>query len=143
MRKSTQKTLVKATILLAVFSLFLEINEKKIIDYLIFVLLWYILLSFYLYWKMLYNYEITPDRLIVKNPLRTFRSPYSEIVHCFYNQGYLQKRFGLYTVYIISRRGNVLIKDVSNGIEIVEQVEEKMKAFSGLPGQDSHSTFRG
>ena len=120
MRKTTLKTLVKATIILAVFSLFLEINEKKIIDYLIFVLLWYLLLSFYIYWKRLYKYEITDDRLIVKNPLRTFSSPYSEIVHCFYNQGFLQKKFGLYNVYVISRRGNVLIKDVANGMEIVQ-----------------------
>lgn len=142
MRKSALKTLVKATIILAVFSLFLEINEKKIIDYLIFVLLWYILLSFYIYWKMLYKYEITDDRLVVKNPLRTFRSPYSEIIQCFYNQGFLQKKFGLYTVYIISRRGNVLIKDITNGMEIVQQINEKMNVFSSPTESDSHHNLR-
>ena len=126
MFKSTLKTLIKATILLAIFSLFLEISEKKIIDYLIFVLLWYILLYFYIIWKNSYRYEIGEDVLIVRNPLRTFRSPYSDIMQCFCNEGLLQKRFRLWTVYIISRRGNVLIKDVPNGQEIVKEIEDRV-----------------
>ncbi len=133
MFKATLKTLTKATILLAIFSLFLEINEKKIFDYLIFVLLWYILLYFYIIWKNSYKYELGDDVLIVKNPLRTFKSPYSEIIQCFCNEGLLQKRFGLWTVYIISRRGNVLIKDVQNGQELVKEIEER----ANLLGKES------
>lgn len=135
MFKSTLKTLIKATILLAIFSLFLEISEKKIIDYLIFVLLWYILLYFYIIWKRSYRYEIGEDVLIVRNPLRTFRSPYSDIMQCFCNEGLLQKRFGLSTVYIISRRGNVLIKDVPNGQEIVKEIEDRVNLVGKQPLQ--------
>ena len=126
MLKSTLKTLIKATIILAIFSLFLEIDEKKLIDYLIFVLLWYILLYFYIAWKKSYRYELREDVLIIRNPLRTFRSPYSDIMQCFCNEGLLQKRFGLSTVYIISRKGNVLIKDVLNGPQIVKEIEDKV-----------------
>ncbi len=126
MNKSVEKTLLKGTILLALFSILLEISLNTLLDYGIFVGLWYAMLTSYIAIKQTYKYEIGEDSILTSSffGLRSLR--YTEINLVFVRSGFLQKKFGLSTVFIISTRYNVLIRDVSTGESIKKQVTEKM-----------------
>ncbi|WP_243679793.1 hypothetical protein [Vulcanisaeta souniana] len=60
------KTIIKGTIILIIFSLFLNIIPSKVINYIIFVILWYILLGAYVLWKQMHTYCINENHITIK-----------------------------------------------------------------------------
>ncbi|MHB8359206.1 MAG: hypothetical protein ACYDCP_06890 [Thermoplasmataceae archaeon] len=126
MNKAIKKTIVKGTILLMAFSLFLEIRPGKIIDYLIFVFVYYLLLIIYIALKSSYRFSISQDGLHADLKFRRINLKYEGIIDVFENSGFLQRKFNLSTVYVIHKGGNIVIKDVENGKEIEQKIRQKM-----------------
>ncbi len=112
------KTTLKATILIAIFSVFLEISPKNFTNYLIFLLTSYLLVALYILWKRNYKFIITDSEIEVKNFFLNHTILSRNVSEAFSTQGYLQKKFGLESIYIISRGRNLLIKDKPLGNKI-------------------------
>lgn len=126
MNRSIEKTLLKGTILLLLFSLFLEIGPNSILNYLEFVLIWYILLFIYIRIKLSNRYVAGEESIQTFNMFGGKTLKYDAINLVFVRVGFLQKRFGLSTVFIISTRFNVLIRDVENGQNIADKINKKL-----------------
>ncbi|ADN50762.1 PH domain-containing protein [Vulcanisaeta distributa] len=108
-RPIVRKTVIKGTIVLAIFSLFLEITPSRIINYIIFVILWYVLLSIYILWKQRHEYCIE-DKLITIRGLTGVRTvDLRQVVDCFISQGILAKHFNCGSIYLVLQNGKVII----------------------------------
>lgn len=118
------KTTIKATILIALFSVFLEISPKNFINYLIFLLISYLLVILYLLWKRNYKFTITDSEIEVKNFLLYHTILTKNVSEAFVSQGYLQKKFNLESIYIISRGRNILIKDKPLGNRFHDELKK-------------------
>ncbi|MEM0134132.1 MAG: hypothetical protein QXU18_02740 [Thermoplasmatales archaeon] len=129
MNKASKKTLVKATILIAIFSLFLEITWQKIFSYLIFLSIYYILLFLYIKIKQSIKFEIKQDYIFIDRKFLSITLPYSEIITVFTVSGFLQRLFKLDSVYIISKKGNYVLKDLENGCEVENLIKERIIAI--------------
>lgn len=105
------KTTIKATILIAIFSIFLEVTPKNFLNYLIFLTVSYALVIIYIMWKRNFKYTITDSDIEVRNFLVYHKILSRNITEIFATSGYLQRRFGLESIYIISKGKNLLIKD--------------------------------
>lgn len=126
MNKKSIKTLLKGTILIMIISLFLEINYADILNYLVFLLISYLILIGYIYYKTKQSFEIGEDGVSISVPFRKGKVRYSEIIRVFSHSGYLQRKFALETVFIITRRGNYVIKDLEIPNHVVSDIEEKI-----------------
>ncbi|WP_084273234.1 PH domain-containing protein [Picrophilus oshimae] len=122
-----EKTLIKITILVLIFSLFLEISYKNILNYLIFLGIVYLSAAFYLLYKMSVKVDLNDDFLYIRNFFRSRQIKYKNIDEIFTNSGFLQRRFGLMSIYIITRSGNYLIKDIPDSERIFKEIEEKIR----------------
>lgn len=111
MNKPVAKTLLKGTIVLLIFSIFLEINLTDLENYAIFVLIWYVMLLGYIYSKESARFNFGEDRLTVKGILSVKTILYRDIELVFFKRGALQKLFDLGSVYVISKSANITIKD--------------------------------
>ncbi len=125
--KSIEKTLIKITILVIIFSVFLEINYHNFVNYLIFLVFVYIIGFLYILYKTTLKVEIYDDFINIKTlfSLRTIK--YSNIMDFFSNVGYLQKKFGLISIYIITKNKNYVLKDMPDGKKILSDIEMKFK----------------
>lgn len=103
------KTLIKGTIVLVIFSLFLDIVPSKIINYVIFVILWYILLGAYILWKRTHKYCINENHIIIRELIKVRSIKTSEIIDCFISQGILAKRFNCGSIYLVLKGNRVII----------------------------------
>lgn len=126
MNRSTEKTLLKGTILLLLFSFFLEIGPNSILNYLEFVLIWYILLFVYIRVKLSNRYVAGEESIQTFNLFGGKTLRYDAINLVFVRAGFLQRCFGLSTVFIISTRFNILIRDVQNGQNIADKINKKL-----------------
>lgn len=126
MNRSTEKTLLKGTILLLLFSFFLEIGPNSILNYLEFVLIWYVLLFVYIRVKLSNRYVAGEESIQTFNLFGGKTLRYDAINLVFVRAGFLQRRFGLSTVFIISTRFNILIRDVQNGQNIADKINKKL-----------------
>ncbi len=113
------KTILKATILIAIFSLFLEISPKNILNYMLFLGISYILVLMYIIWKRNYKYFISDSEIRVRNFLMDHTILVGNVGEAFLNQGYFQRRFNLRSIYIISKGRNLLIKDLPPESQII------------------------
>ncbi len=118
-----KKTTIKATILIAIFSVFLEISSKTIVNYLIFLALLYTTLTIYIFWKISQRIEISGDHITIRNPLTTKTIRISSVIEVFTNRGMMQRRFGLASTYIITKSRNYLIKDLDYNGSIIREIE--------------------
>jgi hypothetical protein len=124
--KGIEKTLLKITILVVVFSVFLEINNKNILNYFIFLGVVYILSLFYILFKMSYKVEIYDDHLFIKNFFISHTIKYKNIKDFFITEGYLQKKFSLHSIYIITNTKNYLLKDLPDAEKIHDNIEMEL-----------------
>ncbi|GGM67735.1 hypothetical protein GCM10007108_02210 [Thermogymnomonas acidicola] len=122
------KTLIKGTILVAIFSIFLDISRRTFISYLEFLGVTYLLLAIYIWWKTTVRVIINSDQVEVKSFLSTKRFRISDIQDLFYNQGILQRKFDLISIYVITKRGNILIKDLRDGRHVYEALDAAYRA---------------
>ncbi len=121
-----EKTLIKITILVLIFSLFLEISYKNIFNYLIFLGIVYFTAAIYIFYKMSTKVYVNDDFLYIKNFFRSRAIRYSNINEVFTSSGFLQRRFGLMSIYIITKAGNYLIKDMPDSEKIFKEIQEKV-----------------
>ena len=105
------KTAIKATILIAIFSIFLEVTPKNFLNYLIFLSVSYGLVVIYILWKRNFKFTITDSDIEVRNFMVYHKILSRNISEVFATRGYLQRKFGLESIYIISKGRNLLIKD--------------------------------
>ncbi len=125
--KSIEKTLIKITILVAIFSAFLEISYKTILNYFIFLGIVYFMGLLYILFKMSYKIEIYDTHINIKNFFRSYKIPYKNFSDFFITSGYLQKKFNLYSIYIITRRKNFLIKDIPQAEKIYNKIKDELE----------------
>ena len=121
--KAMEKTLIKITILVVIFSVFLRINNKTIYNYLLFLGVVYLISMLYILYKMSYHVEIYDDHLYIKNFFSSHTIKYQNIKDFFITEGYLQRKFGLHSIYIITRTKNYLLKDMPDAEKLHDDIQ--------------------
>lgn len=139
------KSVFKGTIALSVFSLFLQINSQTLIDYFGFVLLFYVFLGGYVFWKRSNAYVLGKECIEIKPAFRAPREiNYSYIDSLSISQGLLAKRFNCGTVYLnLAHKGGKLkvlgggsaeaLRDVTAPKKLLEEIENMIG-----PSQDTN-----
>ncbi len=108
-----EKTIIKGTIVLAIFSLFLEITPSKIINYIIFVALWYAMLGIYALWKQMHEYCIEGKSITIRSFMGIKTVDLGQVIDCFISQGVLAKHFNCGSIYLVlQNRKVIIIKDI-------------------------------
>src|SRR5262249_10338734 len=101
LRPAVTKTFIKGFIAIAFFSLFLQVNPSKLVNYAIFLAISFILVLFYALVKKANKYVLSERAITLRPFLRAERSiDYSEIADLSTSQGFLAKRLDCGTVYI-------------------------------------------
>ncbi|QIW22731.1 PH domain-containing protein [Sulfolobus sp. S-194] len=119
------KTIVKGTILILIFSLFLDFY--KIFDFILFLLIIYSLLFLYIIWKRMHTYEFSESEIIIKTPFSSKKIMYSSIDDAFFSIGFLAKRFHCGSIYLILKDRKVeIIRDIPNPEEAFEILKKKV-----------------
>ncbi|MCI2414145.1 MAG: PH domain-containing protein [Candidatus Aramenus sp.] len=120
-RPTGVRLLVEGTIALVVFSLFLEI--KALLNYVIFVLVWYALLGLIILWQTSRLYCFDGGELEIRSFISTKRVRLENLREAFISQGPIAKRLGVGSVYIIIETGKVIaIMDVKDPEKVLEKV---------------------
>ena len=120
------KTTIKSMIALLVFSSVLEISSRTLENYLIFVGIWLIITLLYELYKYSTRYSLTERGVLIKSPIRTNLVAYPTIKEVFKVQGYLQKKFGLASVYVVTQKGVIAVRDLTDGNTFLEQVRSRI-----------------
>lgn len=120
--RGIKKTTIKSLIVLALFSLVLEISSKTIINYLIFVALWLIVTMAYELYKYSTKYSIIAEGVTIKSPIKSKIIYNSSIKETFIVEGYLQKKFGLSSVYLVTHNGVIALRDITDGRNFLDSV---------------------
>ena len=68
---------------------------------------------------MSYKVEIYEDHLYIKNFFVSHTVKYQNIKDFFITEGYLQRKFGLHSIYIITKTKNYLLKDLPDAVYFV------------------------
>lgn len=125
-RPELKKTIIKGSILIGVFSVFLNINPKTLFNFLIFLLMAFLMLIMYALWKKAYLYEISEDGIIIKSPYSKKLIKYNIIDDYFVSSGLLARKFNVGSIYIILKSGKVeIIRDV----KFPENVEAEIRKY--------------
>lgn len=126
-KPKVSKTIIKGTIIIAIFSIFLNINSHTVFDYLIFLAIEYFSIFLYILWKRSYTYEIMEDKIVIKSPFGQKIIKYSEISDEFISSGFLAKRFNCGSIYLILNKNTAcIIKDVENPEKIEDEIRMHM-----------------
>jgi len=142
LKPNVWKTLLKGTIGLAVFSLFLEVNPSNFGNYLIFLGISYALLLGYMIYKRSSVYTIDSDGIHVKGLFsKVIEVPYENVQGLTYAQGVLAKRFGCGTVYIELKKGRgthramgggpvLALRDVTKPVDVLNEISDLVGPFA-------------
>lgn len=122
--RGIKKTTIKSLIALALFSIVLEISSKTIVNYLVFVALWLTGTFLYELYKYATKYSITGDGVAIKSPIKSRIIYNSKIKETFIVEGYLQKKFGLSSVYLVTHNGVIAIRDITDGQNFLDSVKK-------------------
>lgn len=113
MRPRVIRILVESTIFLLIFSLFLEISN--VVNYLIFVGVWYILVLAIVGWFKSQMYCIDGDIITVSTLLSKRRIRVNEARDIFVSQGPIAKRLKCGSIYFIMKDGKaIVLYDISD-----------------------------
>ncbi|BFH73029.1 PH domain-containing protein [Sulfurisphaera javensis] len=119
------KTIVKGTIIIFIFSLFLDIS--RLISFLIFLGIVFTTLFLYAFWKRIHTYIFDENGIIIQTPFSRKFISYSIIDDAFISVGFLAKRFHCGSVYLILKTKKVeIIRDIPNPDEIFELLKKKI-----------------
>jgi hypothetical protein len=141
LRSVVSKSFLKATFLVAVFSVFLELGPGKIVQYLIFLVLYYAFVCFYAFSKWSTLQIIGEGGIVVKPLLRAERvTRYSDILDLSYAQGRLAKKFNCGTVFILLKvpggkaklfgGGSAeLLRDVRDPEKVIEEISSRLSPY--------------
>jgi hypothetical protein len=138
LKPNVAKTLLKGTMGLAVFSIFLEVNTSNLVNYLIFLGISYALLLVYMILKRSATYRIDDAGISLERPFqREMRVTYENVQGLSYAQGMLAKRFGCGSVYIELKRGKgthrawgggevLALRDVPRPVEVYNEISDRI-----------------
>jgi hypothetical protein len=141
LRPNVTKSLVKGTIALAALSVFLQINPKTYLNYLIFLGLSYAIIGAYMFNKGWTTYTVGDSGVLVKRLYGgKIDVAYDNIQGLGVSQGMLAKRFGCGTVYVELKKGKgthrspggygvVAMKDIPDPHRVYEELEDRMSPF--------------
>jgi len=128
LRPVVSKTFLKGIIGLAAFSVLMQLSLANLVNYLIFLALSLGVLGGYMWYKRSSSYEVGDDFLVVKRPMRFLepifgrraRQPemtlsYDDIVDIAVSQGFLARRFGCGSVYLILKHGGGSLRLMGGG----------------------------
>jgi hypothetical protein len=144
LRPVISKTFVKGAIGIALFSIFLEVNASNIVNYLIFVLVSFLLVALYSLYKRSSNYKLGDEALIITRPLRASRRVrYADIADLSVSQGILARRFHCGTVFVIMKSGRGSYAVAGGGFaEALRDVKEPAKVYDEIASRlDSLRSF--
>lgn len=146
LKSNVTKSIVKGTIGLAVFSLFLEVSPSNFVNYLIFLGISYAILLVYVLFKRSAVYRVDESGISVERPFRAKISvTYENVQGLSYAQGMLAKRFGCGTVYIELKKGRgthrtmeggaVLgLRDVPRPGDLYKEISDMIGPFAAAAG---------
>jgi hypothetical protein len=147
LRGNVKKSLLKATIAIAVFSLFLEISPNNLIDYFTFLAIFYALAGAYIVFKHGTKYVLDDAGITISPLMRAQRLvEYHDIAELSYSQGMLARRFHCGTVFMLlkSGKGRVRVmgggsgeamKDVHEPQFIIEEISSRLSPFHDVRSQ--------
>lgn len=122
-RPTMKKTIVKGTILILVFSSFLDVS--RVVNFLIFLALAFLTLLVYAFWKRAHEYTIAEDSITISSPLEKRKIPYSSIADHFVSVGFLAKRFHVGSVYLILKDTRVeILRDIPDPESVEKEIEK-------------------
>ncbi|AKA72832.1 PH domain-containing protein [Saccharolobus solfataricus] len=117
-----RRLLVEGTIILTIFSLFLEITS--VINYLIFVGIWYAILLFIIAWFKSYTYCISESGIIIKSLLGKKVVKAENFKDTFISQGPIAKKLKCGSIYIILKNGKItVLYDIKNPETFLEKIQ--------------------
>ncbi|ACP39407.1 PH domain-containing protein [Saccharolobus islandicus] len=117
-----RRLLVEGTIILVIFSLFLEITS--IINYLIFVGIWYAILFIIIAWFKSHTYCISEKEIIIKSFLGKKVVKAENFKETFISQGPIAKKLNCGSIYIILKNGKAtILYDVKNPEKFLERIQ--------------------
>lgn len=122
-KKPIIKTTIKSIIALLVFSLVLEINSKNFDNYLIFVASWLFVTFIYEASKYSVIISINENGVEIKGFFKHNFINFKTIKDVFLTSGILQKRFNLYSVYLVQEKRTIPLRDLTNGVQVLNQIE--------------------
>jgi len=125
-KQGIEKTTIKSAIALLVFSLVLEISAKNFTDYLIFVGIWFGMTVAYEFYKYTSRHMLMDEGIQIKTIFKTSLIYYFNIRDVFIIEGFLQRRFGLSSVYIVTPKGAIAFRDVRDGRTLLNEIEDKI-----------------
>ncbi|BCU71024.1 PH domain-containing protein [Stygiolobus caldivivus] len=125
-RPKISKTITKGSILIFLFSIFLNIS--RIEDFVIFIGISFLLLSIYSVIKYMSYYEISEDYIIIHNLISTKKIRYTEIEDGFLSQGWLARRFNCGSIYIFLKGGRriEILRDIPDPLKIEDEIKKKI-----------------
>lgn len=117
-----RRLLIEGTIILLIFSLFLEI--RNIIDYLIFVVIWYTILVLLILWFKSYTYCIVGNKVIIKSIIGRKVITLENLKDIFISQGPIARRLNCGSIYIVPEAGKITVLiDIKNPQEFLEKIQ--------------------
>jgi membrane protein YdbS with pleckstrin-like domain len=141
LRPRVAKTLVKGTIAVGLFSMFLQVNSSNLTRYFLFLVLYYASVAFYMYWKHAAAYTIGDEGITLKGFWGAPQLvPYSSITDISLAQGFLARRFRCGTVFVDVKesKGSVVtlaggraeaLRDVSDPARIAKEISSRLSRF--------------
>jgi len=142
LKSNVTKTVVKGTIGIGVFSLFLEVSPSNFVNYLVFLGISYLILAVYILFKKSTIYTIGNGGIHIQRPFRRdIGILYENIQGLSYAQGMLARRFDCGTVYIELKRGKgthravgggavLALKDVPRPVEVYNEISNMLGPFA-------------
>ncbi|BBG23441.1 hypothetical protein IC006_0725 [Sulfuracidifex tepidarius] len=119
-----RKTLVKGTLAVLIFSLFMKIDSSNILNYLIFLAGWYVFLLLYMTWKRAYSYQLHENEIVFKTPTKTFKVNVREIRDVFVSQGLIARKFKCGSVYVVLNGDVKRLWDINFPEDVAERIRK-------------------
>jgi uncharacterized membrane protein YdbT with pleckstrin-like domain len=142
LRPVFKKTFVKGVIALALFSLLLEVNASNLVNYLIFLAVSLALIAGYAGYKHATVYTIDEEGITLQPPLHRppKRVEFSNVLDISVSQGFLAKRFGCGSVYLVLKKGRggyallgggfaEALRDIPQPEQVREHISEMLGAY--------------
>jgi PH (Pleckstrin Homology) domain-containing protein len=144
LRSNVTKSLLKGTVAIAAFSVFLEI-QSHFLSYLIFLAISYSSVGLYMIFKESTIYEMDESGITIKRPFRAdLRVPFENVRELSVSQGILAKRFECGTLYIELKKGKgshtsstgrgvYVLKDIPHPQDVSREIADKVGPFAPSP----------
>ncbi|MDG7011387.1 MAG: PH domain-containing protein [Nitrososphaerota archaeon] len=152
LRANVAKSLVKATIAMAILTPFLELSWAHIPNYLLFLGAYYLFVGVYMLNKEGTEYRVGESGISIKRLWRKeLTVTYGNIQGLGFSQGMLARRFKCGTVYIELKQGKgthkslagvsvMQLRDLPDPTELMSQISDSLGPYAAAPAGESPQT---